>query len=199
MNTMKSIACFVFVLICVCVQSGYAQLEKGNVMVGGSMRFSRSTTKNSSGTPTAIIKSFSISPDISYFLTDRFAAGLSFPYSFYRTTDKVGNFGSFSQTYSIGPKVRYYFPFGKWAIFPELNYGLGKQIQRYTTFGNAISKFQSVRAGAGIAYFMNSHVAVEGLLFYQFSRNNPGGSINEITGTSVYFNVGLQVYLNRSK
>src|SRR5689334_16506090 len=113
-NMVKNTSYFVFGLMLVCVQAGYAQIGKGNFMTGGSIRFSKTeTTANyqffPGNQPTSIAQtshSFSFGPEVSYFVIDRFAVGLLFPYSLAKNVFSSGGITDRSTTtsFSLGPK-----------------------------------------------------------------------------------------------
>lgn len=92
--------------------AAHAQLEKGNWLVGGNANFSSSTVGYSypSYSLKEDVTSLAISPNIGYFLLDRFAVGLSPGFSF-DISDVTTPGGGYSNTrrYVIGPFVRYYF------------------------------------------------------------------------------------------
>lgn len=188
---MKYIACVLSMMAVTFFQPCFAQLEKGNFMVGGSLLLNQAKSDYSDPNVSTTNRhrfSINFNPKVAYFFTKRFSAGLSIPYYYNR------NSSSSSTTLYIGPVVRYYFPFGKWAIFPELSYLWGKQTFR----GAEVSTNNSFAAGVGSTYFINSHVGIEGLLFYRKNQDKQEDDFT-FTNTSLNFNIGLQIYLNRRK
>src|SRR3954467_6065096 len=104
----------IFLSLLICVASGAnAQIEKGNFLIGGTASFQAAKNDDFDS------KSWSLSPNVSYFLADRFALGILTPLSTSRNSTAILTTSSVS--YAIGPTLRYYFPISsKWAIFPQL-------------------------------------------------------------------------------
>lgn len=112
-----------------CSQTIFAQLEKGMIAVGLTSSFNTGKNEDESNTPsfsstnyTTKTTSYNIAPTMSYFLTNRFAIGLSVGYAGYKTTventsnDLSANTKDLDYTKTISngttisPYVKYYFP-----------------------------------------------------------------------------------------
>jgi len=113
-----------------CSQTIFAQLEKGMITVGltsvlsvrRSVNESDPAFSNYNSNVTSKITSYNIAPNVSYFLSNRFAIGISVGYAGYTSTSEntTNNFlanssdFSYSKTISngtsISPYVKYYFP-----------------------------------------------------------------------------------------
>ena len=113
-----------------------------------------------------------ISPTVGYFVINNLMAGFTTSFSYGWSTNYPE---PRSSTVSIGPLLRYYFPFRKFAVFPEVA-GIGTwQYLRtkgqdsngipmtYTTKANR----SSYRAGAGIAWFVTPNIGIEGVAAYR--------------------------------
>lgn len=189
---------FIFLFIAV-TQNLFAQIEQGSFRVGGGATYSNSKTGGDTR-----YKQLSLRPSVAYFPFKQFSVGLTNTTSF--VSGEFAN-GTYSSTdYSFGPELRYYFPFGRWAIFPEIVYSFGKSVSENTGsdfMGDPIiykyeSSYTAFRCGAGLTYFINPNVGIEGILFYQNagqSALSPFGSSGDLEG--INFSVGFQVYLNR--
>ncbi|MBL0740271.1 outer membrane beta-barrel protein [Chryseolinea lacunae] len=207
-SALFSIAFFITVF------ASHAQTSKGGFLLGGSFGFS--STKNSnvySASPIvseAKVLRLSASPNISYFVVDNLALGLTLPYSYDHYT--FSNSKSKTSEYGVGPVVRYYIPFGKWALFPQISYTLGRSVTTGTytvtspptTEYKNTGKFTNFHGGVGLAYFLNPSIGIEGILFYEkdkytYDNLEPSGinSTNEIKNSSIKFNIGLQIYFSR--
>lgn len=199
-NRMKTLKLFTLVALCVLATSPLtkAQIQKGSFRVGGGAAYSQAVMNDDRS-----YASISFSPSVSYFPIDNLSVGLAFPLSSSGGTSGTAEYSNFQ--YSIGPQVRYYFPFSKWAFFPEVVYSFGKTVSENSGFstGDPVlyrneSKFSAFRIGAGITYFITSNVGIEGILFYQ---NNEQEATNPFAivsyEKSVNVNLGFQIYLNR--
>jgi hypothetical protein len=186
-----------------------AQTEKGNFLVGGTLTASNSS--NNIGSVDATATGFGISPSVSYFFADKFAAGLITNYSYSATKSESGGVTSKTNILSngIGPTVRYYFPLGEkvW-LFPEVDYLWGGSHTQLRSNGAVTNDLKgstrTFRIGPGVAYFITKSVGIEGLLFYQNQNQDqtsasPANSVTFSSTTSgINLRIGLQVYISRS-
>ena len=156
----------------------------------------------------------SLNPNISYFLLNNLAvgmvAGLNLTYSKNLYTNYNHRFNRFANV-SLGPQIRYYFPFQRFAIFPQIQYLLGRESERRDIINPMTNlpvtnrtqrKIGNLQLGIGGAYFITNSMAVEGLLNYNanmvLGETLPIGQYS--LNTRQYFfnlNVGLQFYFNR--
>ncbi|MEJ0032131.1 MAG: hypothetical protein WDO15_17920 [Bacteroidota bacterium] len=114
-----------------------------------------------------------------------------------------------SNDYGAGPLLRYYFPFGKFAIFPEAAAMFSKYRQTVVEIdrsnGSAPydevthSKTKAYRAGVGLTWFVTPNVGLEAVLAYRKSTETTPQFTGQygVNKTDTYFNIGLQVYLPR--
>jgi hypothetical protein len=204
---MKNPPYLTFLLFIITVSPLFAQLDKGTFMLGGSGRFSVSTSSPTNDFSTKEFSS-SLQPGVLYFPVDRLAVGLNLPLGYSRSWSEPGFKWSYT-TYGTGPTVRYYFPIGKFAIFPEFSFtfiwGNGKSNHFYgSNTPDLMDSKYSVRnnvwhGGAGITYFLNPAIGLEANLFYQkstlgydrtdYSYDNSLSNLN--------LNLGFQIYLAR--
>lgn len=182
------------------MRPAFSQTEKGNFLVGGSLSFTNS--KNGDLT----FNSLSLNPTISYFFIENLAVGVITPYTY--SNNSFGGITTNSNSYSIGPTVRYYFPLNEhWAIFPEVDYSAGWQKSHDNTASTSSTNIHLFRGGAGATYFINKNVGIEGFLYYQDSRTDytyynsamPSNNFTSTKVTSINFRIGLQIYLARHK
>lgn len=152
-----------------------AQIEKGTVMVGGSL-----SLKTGEGA-----SEFSLDPNIGFFVANNFAVGGHVKFSSRELgTTKVNEFG-------IGPFARYYFgvtntkPF----VVTELDYL--SSTRKVAGLPNTTASGLGFLFGMGFAAFINDAVAVEGVTGYNYSKyKNTEG----VSGFAMRF--GFQIYLN---
>lgn len=189
-------------LIVVACASAYGQTQKGSWMIGGGMNIQRAQLQGFSGGAVITVPStsISVSPSAGYFLVDNWVAGLSTTISgsVSKSENDSDDWSSRSRNFNIGPFTRYYFPFGKFAAFPEIaaRWGSGRQQYKYAAnsgFPDNIieTKTSTYTAGAGIAWFIANNVALEGILSYRRDKGNTDYDERKY----VAFNVGLQFYI----
>ncbi|ELR69600.1 hypothetical protein C900_04825 [Fulvivirga imtechensis AK7] len=196
----------VLILFFVLTFKGFAQLEKGHFMVGGNISFEKSKTELPQNGPNVSDHkqlTFSIDPDISYFLADNLALGVVTPFSYSKNSNSMQD--QASKTYSVGPKLRYYFPSGRWAIFPEVSYTIGWNTTEGSIFSPDVGEVIEAKAkgntsmfsgGLGGAYFINDHVAIEGVLFYKkYQLDYEENFFTDVDISSFNFKAGLQFFL----
>jgi hypothetical protein len=195
--------------ILACRQLSYAQLQKGNILLGGVIGLTNSETEYEFlvGTvPGGKVKAFNFtfSPNVSVFIAKRFSLGVELPVSYENSHNSYAK--SWSTTYLIGPVVRYYFPFSKWALFPQLNYALGGLTSKGPRFSPSTGDLEDtkisgmstkLKAGVGLTYFINPNIAIEGLLFYQRETHAyDNDKAMDMSQSSLNFNFGVQAYIN---
>jgi hypothetical protein len=166
-----------------------AQIQKGNVIVGGDIAgFDLGLSKGSTF-------DFNLNPKAAWFIRDNVAVGA------------YGDFGLITAkhagttvTYGIGALGRYYISDPKLDVvkhlrfFAEGNIGIeGKNVDNSglasTTNGLGLG------IGPGAAYFITPSVSLEGLLKYQGII----GFGNKTTTSDLVFSLGLGVYLPTKK
>jgi len=203
-NENMSLRIFPFLITTLILSStlATAQTEKGRFLVGGSIGFNSTKIDYDQG---ADFESFGygIRPIISYFIIDELAIGVSVPYSYNKSTSN--NQESISNTISFGPSLRYYFPFGKSAIFPTVSYSFGKSTRKGPAFDPLSGSVQervvesninTLNIGAGYTYFLNKNIGLEAIISY-LNRNIDYESniFNGSEESSFNFNIGFQIYL----
>lgn len=157
-----------------------AQIQKGNLMVGGSLSnigFDLGSTNRFN---------IGITPRIGYFIEDNLAIGGLVDAS-YTTAKGSGNiFG-----YGVGAFGRYYFEkqqlesFAKHGrFFFEANAGVAGQ--------NGAEVGFNLGFGPGYSYFITPNVGLEGLLKYN-------GTFGTGVANGLNFNLGFQIYLPSKK
>lgn len=148
----------------------YAQLSKGNLMVGGS---ANSTIGNGSS-------SFGLYPSAAYFIKDYVALGgsLDFNYSRYSNNTNSAYFalsamGRFYLLHSYDPKAKNGFP-----VFLQARIGL-----------NTSTAVIFASGGLGANYFLTPNVALEASV---------GANMDNTGFANVYTMIGFQIFLPTS-
>jgi opacity protein-like surface antigen len=195
----------------------YSQTNKNSFLIGGSASLSYLETKYppSFGTNYKTM-SASVSPSVGFFVIKNFCVGLSMPLSISNTKyDNNGsnvNFGnSKSNSYGVGPFVRYYYPLidNKLFLLDEGAYSWSKGTY-HTSFYNFNTntsepdkysiKTSSYRFGAGVAYFLSEHTSLELLVNYQKSKSTSDQDPNftvlvDNKQSNIFLSLGLKMYI----
>jgi len=175
-----------------------AQIIKNNWLVGGTGIFLSS--KNTYTSPTYSSSSdrldIKISPNIGYFITDKFASGLRVSFSKYKEeVNGSGGLNTNINRFEFGPFVRYYFlkTDNQYNILTDLSYQYG--LYRFKpTKGN----INTMSLAAGPVIYFNSVVGLEFLMGYYNRKEvikQNGDNINKQSGFQV--NIGLQIHLEK--
>lgn len=130
-----------------------AQIQKGSVLLGGMVGINNVNEDGSSGTV------INVSPQVGFFLSNRFALGASLDFTF-QTGDAVDEVVSLA----LLPFARFYFnDSGMSRFFAQLD--VGTQIEDF----DEIEGTPPFAAGLGIGadFFLNDNVAIEALIGYR--------------------------------
>ena len=167
-----------------------AQITNGNWMVGGDCNYSNSsfesTTKSNGSVSTGGGYRISINPNIGYFITDKFAVGLSTMTSLNKTD---GN-GNAVFSYGGGLFARYYLLKSdkRVNILTDVRY----QYFLNNTDDNNVNSFLFK---GGPVIFFNSSVALELTLNYELNKFN--NVFSKTTFTNYDFRIGFQIHLEK--
>lgn len=196
-----------------------AQLDKGRVLIGGSVNFGSSELTNGSGASatTAKTNSFNLAPFAGLFVRNNLLAGVSLFYGHSKaSTDNASDNAVESNAFGAGLLVRRYLPISNRFFFyvnGGLNFSHGKTEYTNTTDGGY--RFTSVGATLypGLSYAFGKRVLFDaGLsnflsLVYSTSHQTPIGGGNESkqtffnggigAGGSVPLNIGFNILLGK--
>ncbi|MGC4021072.1 MAG: outer membrane beta-barrel protein [Cyclobacteriaceae bacterium] len=199
--------------------SSFSQIEKGSFLLGGSLGFTDSKIENPNSFSLSSYQSqkevsVTVSPNVSYFVINKLSVGLMPSYTFSSTSVSYSS-DLKTNTFSIGPVVRYYFPYKSWALFPEVSFSLGVSNISDGYYNSPSSeiivknsaKINSIKAGVGMTYFLTRNIGLEGKLFYQKTETTYDNLylvrgvqtvyFADNTTSSIAFNLGVQVYFSR--
>lgn len=167
-----------------------SQITKDNWMVGGTGNFSTYENKYISNGNQVSNKgiSMNLSPNIGYFLADRFVLGAHLSVGYTIPKDAQNSFG-----YGIGPYARYYFLEEDKLInlFSELSYSFGE-----AKLGANKSKSNGYGLKAGAVLFFNRSVGLEVSLDYDSSKLKPKNSPSS-TSNILQIGLGFQIHLEK--
>jgi hypothetical protein len=188
-------------LFALILKTSSAQLTKGNWLVGGSGFYSFMNYNTTEGNPGQRRTLISLSPDIGYFLADKFAAGLKLRYTKerYKTLSTSANGISKYTTYSAGPFIRYYIlPAEKQfnlLLAGSYQYGHERGGGGSSNVDFDLTRFQThdfSLAACPVIYF-NSSVGLEFLAEYTRFKYAKFSGLN----STFQVGFGLQVHLDR--
>ena len=160
-----------------------AQLQKGNVLIGGNIAdFNLGLNKGGA-------YNFTIVPKAAWFISDNVAVGGYLNFGLQGAKN-----GATSTTYGIGPLARYYMgktdldmlKHGRW--FVEGNVGVGGT---NVSDGGPSTNGLDLGVGPGYAYFITPNIGLEGLFKYY----GQVGFGNTTSSNNLGLSVGLQIYL----
>jgi len=167
--------------------SAFAQINKGQWLVGGNVAFE--TSKMADADNDTRVTSFQLNPNAGYFFADKFAGGLRLSLE----TSKVkGEDDAYSQ-FSLSPFVRYYFlpAAQKVNLFADASYGFGSAGE-----GDKES-FNQFSIMAGPAVFLTPNTALEfGVGYRSLGGDAFGGDKRYNT---IGLNIGFQIHLGSAK
>lgn len=182
-----------------------AQIQKGNLMIGSDLgnglvnKASNGLFGFNFGLNDGAGFNVGISPKIGYFFEDNFLLGGVVNLGFSKSAENSG-IATKSTTYGVQALSRYYLSLNEEGInnllqhgrfFIEANAGFaGINIKDGPTTNGFTFGF-----GPGYSYFLNQHIALEGLLKY----NGLVGGGNTTYQHSIGLNFGVQVFLPSSE
>lgn len=162
-----------------------AQTAKGNMVIGGSFRFSSNTQQTTNDDLKS--SSFGISPSFGYFVSDNFAVGVNGGFNSinYSNDDKQTSF-------NFGPFVRYYkfIADDKFAFTADAGFGFGSG--KYDSELNVDSKTSSFNlyVSPGFAYFFSPKWSLDfQLQGISYSRNDPNKDVDNDKNANFTFGV----------
>ncbi|MBI1780045.1 MAG: hypothetical protein HYR66_01545 [Sphingobacteriales bacterium] len=168
------------------ITAATGQITKKNWLVGGNASFVSNKTKYLTVGQSKMTY-LRISPNIGYFLADKFAGGLKV--NIISNNYVLNNNSTSSTSYAIGPFARYYFLSKEKLInlLLEGNYG-------YVISKPGNQNYSSFSFFAGPVIFFNSSVGLEFLTGFSTTKSSETNSNN-----SILINIGLQVHLERDE
>lgn len=153
----------------------FAQTQKGNMLIGGTAAFDIQFEE-----PDNIV-AIQVSPELGFFVADNLVVGGALSIG----TTKIGDYSLTS--YGIAPFGRYYFGTGMTRIFIHGQFGVAGL--RYDYGGDKeTSSSTALLVGPGVSFFLNKHVAIEGVLGY--TKN-----FGDFDTSDLGLRIGVQAYL----
>jgi hypothetical protein len=180
----------------------FAQIQRGNFLLGGNVTGGQQVTKVSSTKYT--INSFNQTATVGYFVANGFCLGLGLPYEM-KTQKSKGDFKYkySTTTYGIKPFARYYIPVSSLFIVTECMgiltaSGSDQEFEFDNTTSKSNTKGTSVGfdAGVGVAFRLNNHTLLELMGNYKYikstmSNDDPLSADSKTTDGNLFFSVGF--------
>jgi hypothetical protein len=168
----------------------FAQVDQGQIMVGGSAQFDHQSQGDNK------VTAIGIAPDLGYFVINQLAVGLrpEFMYAKSKTkTSPTTTITSSGTSFTIAPFVRYYFmPSGdKINVFGDASYGFGSS--KVKGASSVSGNYYQIKAGPAI--FLTPNTALEFAAYY---RSNGGDAYEDAAGdreNHFGLSVGFQIHL----
>ncbi|MEM9921213.1 MAG: hypothetical protein AAF990_24140 [Bacteroidota bacterium] len=184
MKNFKILITFILLLV---LNTSYAQLEKGNLLIGGSVALDMQLVEDGDNLLVVFVN-----PSILTLITNNFAVGGVVGLT-YRKRGEAS-----ATSLSVLPSGRLYFPglIDNVAFFVDAQIGLQLESFGFDGFSNTESAF-AFGFGPGMAFFISDNISIDtGLSFYQ-----AGDDVDQSSTflSSIHFNIGLQVFLTRKK
>ena len=180
--------------------SSFAQLNKNTWLVGGSGSFSSNNSNYTSNTLVIDTKvtEVKMTPNIGYFIIDKFALGLKSTFSWIKVKAVSANTGTSNTIrFDYGPFLRYYFlekekPFN---IMIDLAYQFGNA--KFTS--NVKGKRNDFSVMAGPVLYFNSSVGFEFLVGYKYASEKQTISADPLKSTikGLQAAIGLQIHFEK--
>ena len=170
----------IFLLFPCFTSEGFSQVDKKDWLVGGGLTGTFSLPRSGSR-----ISSVVLSPDIGYFLFNKFAVGID------GSLGRSSSSGIVLQTVEAGPFIRFYI--NATEEMKIMTYGSFRYSSYYWA-GAGTSTYLSAHAGFGPAIFPNEHVAIE--LLFNYDVPNLNTQVFQGIGS---ISLGFQIHLIHEK
>lgn len=156
----------------------FAQVNKGQWLIGGDAGFSSSKTGSGPS-----LTSISLSPNVGYFFINNFAGGGRISFA------SVSQNSQTASAVLAAPFLRYYFlPSSKNVnVFADASYGFGST----KASGGSSSSFNAYQIMAGPAIFLNPKTALQFAPFYRSESNGSGNSRTNTIGIEIGFQIHI--------
>ena len=178
---------------------GFANAQKGTVLVGGNIGYTSTNREFQTGKDK--ISQFDFSPRVGYQFNDNWTVGGEFLIGSSKS-EVEGPGESKSNDFKAGAFLRYSVPLSEtFAVFADLGAGFQNQKNTvYSALGDNESKADGIYASITPALFINMkkgfglNFSIGGLGYETLSFDNNGADVN-----SFYFNFGRTVNIGISK
>lgn len=190
-----------------------AQIEAGNISVGGAVNISSNSSKYKTGSNTSDgpkSSQFTIGPQIGYFISDNISIGAGLAFQSSVSHNAAGNVKTVRNNFHFSPFGRYHIPLSeKFYAFGEakLNFGFGSAKQKNDGDTNKTADVSTLglAVSPGIIFFPSERIGIELafnlLSFERTADKDPDNSDNKSIDSGFSFgpdlfapSLGIQLY-----
>jgi outer membrane protein len=180
------------VLALMVAQTSYAQLESGNILLGGELSISSNGNQNT----------FNFAPTGYFFISDQLALGGSVGFGTSRNNPGEDDYNRFN-SFGITPAARYFWNLSEQAyIYGRGSIGFStfnsKQYTGNTTVDNFNGSQFGIGLGTGVMYILSPQLSIDlGINIINFSRSSrttPTGVGQEVTTIDTSFRFGIDTF-----
>ena len=173
--------------------------NKGTITLGGNVSYNHQKVVNADGNT----QTYSILPNIGYFLHNNFALGLGLGYAG-TTVKNASDNKAVSGEFAVAPYARYYAGKANVKFFGQLSIPMGWGTNKSGDTKTGTTEHYGVALSPGVVFFPNSKVGVEfsvSGLHYEYSSDKPkNGTKVEVNqfGLDANFlkpSIGIKFYL----
>ena len=174
-------------------QEGFQAKTKGSYFANGSIFLDSRTDKINDDKSTSFTTA--IGPKVGYFVMDNLAVGLELNIQTSKSTidNDFGDTEVTSNAFAALVFGRYYLDNN---LFGEAAVGIGSQKVETGILGDQKSSVFGFRIGAGYAFFLGDHVAIEPSINYRWEDINPDGAPSDYKETisSIFLGIGISAF-----
>jgi outer membrane protein len=175
-----------FLLCIVSLYAAKAQTAAGNMMAGGSFKYTSTSFNGGDNKENELI----FAPSFGYFIADNFAIGGEIGISSF--SEDVGAENVKSSTFAIGPFARYYKYTSNedFAFFAQASFAFGSGKRELTGGGDVKRSFFIFDVSPGFSYFFTDHWALDfSLSLLNIRSEDPNKDADDDNVTRVEFGV----------
>jgi outer membrane protein len=176
----------IFLLCIISMSAAKAQTAAGNMMAGGSFKYTSYSYNGGDNKRNTIV----FSPSFGYFISDNLAIGGEIGLE--STTEDVGAENLKSSLFGIGPFVRYYKFTGneKFAFFGQAGFAYAAGKRELAGGGDVKRSVFAFDVSPGFSYFFTEHWALDfSLSLLTIQSEDPNKDADDDNVTSVLFGV----------
>ena len=153
--------------------------------------FELSFSQTEKGSVALNVNTQSLIPVFGYFVKDNLALGLLLNLSSHKFDDNVSGSTTNRKNISIGPYIRYYFPFN---IISDVSVAYSRLKFESGNPPDDINNSFNLNIGAGYAIFLNENVSFEPMVIYSLNKSESNWSGIKRTQTGKRLQVGFIIF-----
>lgn len=187
---------FITFLFLFAFSSTFAQIKKGDILIGGALNWSKGKSLNK-----ITDRRFGINPELGFVLFNGFVLGGNVGYS-YLKGKRIQEELYKAHDFLLGLKSSYFFGKEQQKLQPfislSINYHRGVIHQRLILSANKRNETRFNWSGAiGLAYFVREHLGIKAAITYNwatFEGKDEAMLLSDLTHSSLLFRIGAFTY-----